>query len=115
VQDQAPRPRPSPPPRHRAIGARLGSAATAGEGSQNLLCAYLAAAVLAGLLANTLFGAWWPDGVVALAIAAWALKEGRRAWAGRSCACACVTDAVAGCDADRLTATAHGVDGRERC
>ena len=32
---------------------RLGSAATAGEGSQNLLCAYLAAAVLAGLLANT--------------------------------------------------------------
>jgi len=71
------------------IGARLSSAATAGEGTQNLLCAYLAAAVLAGLLANTLFGAWWLDGVVALAIAAWALIEGRRASVGRGCGCAC--------------------------
>ena len=73
----------------RRIGARLGSAATAGEGSQNLLCAYLAMAVFAGLAANTLFGAWWLDGVVALGIAAWAVAEGRRAWAGRSCGCAC--------------------------
>lgn len=73
----------------RRIGARLGSSATAGEGTQNLMCAYLAAAVFAGLLANTLFGAWWLDGVVALGITAWALVEGRRTWAGRSCACAC--------------------------
>lgn len=73
----------------RRIGARLGSAATAGEGSQNLLCAYLAIAVFAGLVANTLWGAWWLDGVVALGIAAWAVVEGRRAWAGRSCGCAC--------------------------
>lgn len=36
----------------RRIGARLGSAATAGEGTQNLLCAYLAIAVFAGLLAG---------------------------------------------------------------
>jgi len=33
----------------RRLGARLGSGATAGEGTQNLLCAYLAAAVLAGV------------------------------------------------------------------
>jgi divalent metal cation (Fe/Co/Zn/Cd) transporter len=72
--------------KHR-IGTRLGSAATAGEGTQNLLCAYLALAVLAGLLANTLLGAWWLDGTVALAIAGWAVIEGRRAWAGQSCAC----------------------------
>ena len=71
----------------RRIGARLGSAATAGEGTQNLLCAYLAMAVFAGLAANTLFGAWWLDGVVALGIAGWAVAEGRRAWAGRSCGC----------------------------
>jgi hypothetical protein len=45
----------------RRIGARLGSAATAGEGTQNLLCAYLAMAVFAGLAANTLLGAWWLD------------------------------------------------------
>jgi divalent metal cation (Fe/Co/Zn/Cd) transporter len=69
------------------IGARLGSSATAGEGTQNLLCAYLAMAVFAGLAANTLWGAWWLDGVVALGIAAWALVEGRRAWAGKSCVC----------------------------
>ncbi len=72
----------------RRIGARLGSAATAGEGTQNLLCAYLAVAVFAGLAANTLWGAWWLDGAVALGIAGWAVVEGRRAWAGRSCGCA---------------------------
>jgi hypothetical protein len=70
------------------IGARLGSPATAGEGTQNLLCAYLAIAVFAGLAANTLLGAWWVDSVVALGIAAWAVVEGRCAWAGRSCGCA---------------------------
>ena len=73
----------------RRIGARLGSSATAGEGTQNLLCAYLAIAVFAGLAANTWWGVWWLDGVVALGIAGWAAVEGRRAWAGRSCACAC--------------------------
>jgi divalent metal cation (Fe/Co/Zn/Cd) transporter len=73
----------------RRIGARLGSPATAGEGSQNLLCAYLAMAVFAGLAANALFGAWWLDGIVALGLAAWAVAEGRRAWAGQSCSCDC--------------------------
>jgi divalent metal cation (Fe/Co/Zn/Cd) transporter len=73
----------------RRIGARLGSSATAGEGTQNLLCAYMAMAVFAGLAANALWGAWWLDGVVALGIAGWAVVEGRRAWAGRSCGCAC--------------------------
>jgi divalent metal cation (Fe/Co/Zn/Cd) transporter len=72
----------------RRIGARLGSPATAGEGAQNLLCACMALAVFAGLAANTLWGAWWLDGVVALGIAGWAVVEGRRAWAGRSCGCA---------------------------
>ena len=72
----------------RRIGARLGSAATAGEGTQNVLCAYLAIAVFTGLGANTLFGAWWLDGIVALGIAGWAVIEGRRAWTGYGCACA---------------------------
>ena len=73
----------------RRIGARLGSGATAGEGTQNLLCAYLAIAVFIGLAANTLLGAWWLDGAVGLGIAGWAVIEGRRAWGGQSCACAC--------------------------
>jgi divalent metal cation (Fe/Co/Zn/Cd) transporter len=76
----------------RRIGARLGSAATAEEGAQNLLCAYLAIAVFAGLAANTLFGAWWLDGAVALGIAGWAVIEGRRAWTGHGCGCASQPD-----------------------
>ena len=69
----------------RRLGARLDSAATAGEGTQNLLCAYLAAAVLAGLLANTLLGWWWLDPVVALGIAGLAVREGVEAWHGEEC------------------------------
>ena len=71
----------------RRLGATLGSAATAGEGAQNLLCAYLAAAVLAGLLANTLFGLWWLDPAVGLLVAYLAVREGREAWRGEECAC----------------------------
>jgi divalent metal cation (Fe/Co/Zn/Cd) transporter len=69
----------------KRIGQRLGSGATSGEGTQNLLCAYLAAAVLAGLLANTAFGLWWLDPAVALLIAALAIHEGREAWQGEDC------------------------------
>jgi divalent metal cation (Fe/Co/Zn/Cd) transporter len=72
----------------RRLGEKLGSSATVGEGTQNLLCGYLAIAVLGGLLANTLFGIWWLDPVVALAIAAVAVQEGRKALRGESCSCA---------------------------
>lgn len=66
----------------KRLGDALGSRATSGEGTQNLLCAYLALAVLVGLLANTLFGFWWLDPVVALGIAVVAIQEGREAWEG---------------------------------
>jgi divalent metal cation (Fe/Co/Zn/Cd) transporter len=67
------------------LGRQLGSAATAGEGKQNLLCAYLAAAVLVGLAANAAFGLWWLDPVAALYIAFVAVQEGREAWRGDDC------------------------------
>ena len=67
------------------LGAQLGSSATAGEGAQNMLCAYMAAGVLLGLLANAALGWWWLDPVIALAIAALAVKEGREAWRGEVC------------------------------
>ena len=67
------------------IGSRIGSSATASEGKQNLLCAYLAAALLIGLLGNALFGAWWLDPVVGLLIAGVAIQEGREAWRGDAC------------------------------
>jgi divalent metal cation (Fe/Co/Zn/Cd) transporter len=76
------------------LGRRLSSGATAGEGTQNLLCAYLAAAVLAGLVGNTLWGWWWLDPIAALAVAAVAVREGRDAWRGDDCC------AVPGMDAE---------------
>jgi divalent metal cation (Fe/Co/Zn/Cd) transporter len=68
------------------IGLRIGSSATASEGKQNLLCAYLAAALLVGLLGNAMFGAWWLDPIVGLLIAGLAIHEGREAWRGDACA-----------------------------
>jgi divalent metal cation (Fe/Co/Zn/Cd) transporter len=67
------------------IGQRLGSGATAGEGTQNMLCAYLAAGVLTGLALNAAFGLWWADPAAALAIGALALNEGRQTWHGKGC------------------------------
>ena len=67
------------------IGSRIGSSATASEGKQNMLCAYLAGALLIGLVGNALFGAWWLDPMVALFIAYVAVKEGREAWRGDAC------------------------------
>ena len=72
------------------IGERVRSAATAGEGAQNLLCAYMAAGVLTGLLANTTLGVWWLDPGIALAIAAAAIHEGIQTWNGSGCDCATI-------------------------
>jgi divalent metal cation (Fe/Co/Zn/Cd) transporter len=73
----------------RRLADKLGSVATRGEGTQNLLCAYLAAAVLVGLLGNALFGFWWLDPVAALFVAAVAVKEGRESWRGEGCCANC--------------------------
>jgi divalent metal cation (Fe/Co/Zn/Cd) transporter len=70
------------------IGAKLDSRATYGEGTQNVLCAILAGAVLVGLAANALFGLWWLDPTIALAIALICVREGYKAWQGEPCGCA---------------------------
>jgi divalent metal cation (Fe/Co/Zn/Cd) transporter len=69
------------------LADRLGSAATKGEGRQNMLCAYLAGTLLLGLLGNAAFGAWWLDPIVGLLIAGVAVREGLEAWRGEGCAC----------------------------
>ena len=71
----------------RRVGARLGSAATSAEAEQNQICAYLSIALLAGLLANALFGWWWADPAAALVIAVFAAHEGREAWRGDKDSC----------------------------
>jgi divalent metal cation (Fe/Co/Zn/Cd) transporter len=69
------------------IAERIGSAATKGEGRQNVLCAYLAGALLIGLAGNAIAGAWWLDPVVGLLVAAVAVREGAEAWRGEGCCC----------------------------
>jgi divalent metal cation (Fe/Co/Zn/Cd) transporter len=76
------------------LADQLGSAATAGEGRQNMLCAYLAAALLVGLLGNALVGAWWLDPAVGLLIAGVAVKEGVEAWQGEGCCVSSPLDGV---------------------
>jgi divalent metal cation (Fe/Co/Zn/Cd) transporter len=70
----------------RRLAQRLGSSATAGEGTQNLMCAAQAAAVLAGLAVVAIRPAWSAtDQIIALGIAAWSVWEGRRSWRGAGC------------------------------
>jgi divalent metal cation (Fe/Co/Zn/Cd) transporter len=70
------------------LGARLGSAATAGEGTQNYLCAAQAAAVLMGLAVTAGWpGGWWLDPVIGLGVAAAAVWQGVQSWRGDDCGC----------------------------
>jgi divalent metal cation (Fe/Co/Zn/Cd) transporter len=69
----------------RRVGHALGSAATVGEGGQNMICAYLSVALLVGLLLNAVVGWWWADPVAALVIGAVAVREGRESWRGDAC------------------------------
>jgi divalent metal cation (Fe/Co/Zn/Cd) transporter len=71
----------------RRVGEELGSSAATSESRQTMLCAYLSAALLAGLLSNAALGWWWADPLVALAIAAVAVREARDSWRGEACSC----------------------------
>lgn len=72
----------------RRLGARLTSAATAGEGVQNYLCAIQAAAVLCGLVVTANWpGGWWLDPAIGLAVAAAGVWQGFRSWRGEGCGC----------------------------
>ncbi|MEE6139556.1 cation transporter [Mycobacterium sp. 050128] len=69
----------------RRAGRELGSASAVADSNQTLLCTYLSGVLLVGLLLNYLFGWAWADPVVALVIAAVAVREGRTAWRGEHC------------------------------
>lgn len=70
----------------RRTGRELGSASAIADSKQTLICTYLSAALLVGLLLNSLFGWAWADSVAALVIAGFAIREGLEAWTGESCA-----------------------------
>jgi divalent metal cation (Fe/Co/Zn/Cd) transporter len=71
------------------LGRRMGSRTVVADGGQTMLCSYLSAVLLVGLVANATVGWWWADPVAALVIAVLAAREGREAWRGEVCGGAC--------------------------
>lgn len=71
--------------RKLAIAEQLGSRALRTDAMESITCGYLSVAVVTGLLAQLILGAWWVDGVTSLAIVYFLVKEGREAWKGEEC------------------------------
>jgi divalent metal cation (Fe/Co/Zn/Cd) transporter len=71
----------------RRTGRELGSGAVVADSTQTLLCTYLSAVLLAGLVLNATLGWSWADPLAGLVIAAVALREGLEAWRGEDHCC----------------------------
>lgn len=72
----------------RQVAESMSSGALASEATQTMLCAYLSAILLVGLLLNAAFGWWWADPLAALAMVPIIGREGWEALNGRSdCDC----------------------------
>ncbi|MFJ5957001.1 cation transporter [Paenarthrobacter sp. NPDC092416] len=69
----------------RRTGRELGSKTAVADSKQTLLCTYLSAVLLLGLVLNSTLGWWWADAGAALVIAAIAVREGVNAWRGDIC------------------------------
>ncbi|KQX75905.1 cation diffusion facilitator family transporter [Aeromicrobium sp. Root472D3] len=69
----------------RRTGKALGSNAVYADGTQTLLCTYLSAVLLVGLVLNATLGWSWADPIAGLIIAAVAVREGLEAWRGEGC------------------------------
>jgi divalent metal cation (Fe/Co/Zn/Cd) transporter len=82
----------------RRTGRQLGSGSVVADSKQTLLCSYLSAVLLIGLLLNATLGWWWADPVVGLVIVALALREGVDAWRGQACTCVPSPQAATSCD-----------------
>jgi divalent metal cation (Fe/Co/Zn/Cd) transporter len=62
-----------------ALADRLGSPALRGDAACSMVCLYMAAVALAGLVMNQLFGLWWADPLAAVALIWWIRGEAREA------------------------------------
>lgn len=71
----------------RRVALAMGSGALHAEAQQTMLCTYLSAILLVGLLLNAALGWWWSDPLAALLMAPIIGREGWEALNGRSCAC----------------------------
>ncbi|WP_436847957.1 cation transporter [Streptomyces coeruleorubidus] len=95
----------------RRAGRELGSASAVADSKQTLLCTYLSAVLLVGLVLNATLGWSWADPIAALVIAAVAVKEGRDAWHGKGCCAPSATAApVIGAEADGACGCRPGCD-----
>ena len=79
----------------RRTGRALGSNAVVADSKQTLLCTYLCAVLLVGLVLNATLDWGWADPIAGLVSAAVAVKEGIEAWRGEGC-CAAVGHGAAG-------------------
>lgn len=84
----------------RRTGRELGSASVVADSKQTLICSYLSAVLLVGLVLSSAFGWTWADPLAALVIAGFAAREGVEAWRGDAC-CTPVAALVGHDDADR--------------
>lgn len=71
----------------RRTGRALGSSTVVADSAQTLLCTYLSAVLLVGLVLNATLGWGWADPIAGLIIAAVAVREGIEAWQGEACNC----------------------------
>ncbi|MCU1431372.1 MAG: Cobalt transporter [Actinotalea sp.] len=81
----------------RRTGRELGSASAVADSKQTLICTYLSAVLLVGLVLNSTLEWWWADPIAAVVIAAFAVREGVEAWRGDAC-CTPVSQLIAGDD-----------------
>jgi Co/Zn/Cd efflux system component len=102
----------------RRAGHELGSRTAVADSKQTLLCTYLAAALLIGLVLNSTLGWWWADAGAALVIAAIAVREGVNAWRGDVCCTVPPTAAENDAEADdgcsAASATGNGATAGHR-
>lgn len=68
----------------RRTGLELGSASAVADSKQTLVCSWLSGVLLVGLVLNSTLGWWWADPLAAIAIAAFAAREGWEAWHGEA-------------------------------
>ncbi|MEU0633030.1 cation transporter [Streptomyces sp. NPDC005989] len=96
----------------RRAGRELGSASAVADSKQTLLCTYLSAVLLVGLVLNATLGWSWADPIAALVIAAIAVKEGHDAWQGKGC---CAPTATAAPSADTAADACECAPGCKCC